>query len=121
MKRIAASILAILWAAALAGEGQSAAPLRDPWVPPGVREQAQSPQAAELQGPALRAQVERKLRASFAAADTEHRGSITLEQAHTAHLGFVEENFTAMDETHSGRVTFDDVARFLHARGARTF
>lgn len=121
MKRLAAFILASLCVAAFAGEGQSAEPLRDPWVPPGARGPAQTPQAAELQGPALRAQVERKLRASFDAADTERRGSITIGQAHAAHLGFVEENFAAIDEAHSGRVSFSDVARFLRARGARTF
>ena len=119
MKRWGVLIAACACLGATAGEGRSEVPLRDPWVPPAVREQA--PQAAELQGPALRAQVESKLRASFDAADTTHRGSITLDEARAARLGFVAENFAAIDEARSGRVTFDDVKRFLRQRGARTF
>jgi len=122
MKRLLALLLAAGCAtgAAVAGEGVSTAPLRDPWLPPGSRGAAQAPQASELRGESLRAQVERKLRASFDAADIARRGSITREEAHAARLGFVADNFDAIDEARTGRVSFEDVKRFLRARGART-
>jgi hypothetical protein len=94
------------------------APLRDPWVPPSVREHAQP--MPETRGEPLRAQVERKLRHAFDAADTQHAGSITLEQARAAQLGYVVQNFGEIDTARSGRVTFDDVKRFLRSRGARS-
>ena len=117
MKRVAASFLLLCCALACAGEGQSTAPLRDPWVPPAVREQARP--APETRGAALRAQVERKLRNHFDAADTQRQGSITREQARAARLGFIADNFDAIDQARSGRVSFDDVKRYLRTRGAR--
>ena len=104
--------------AALAGNGQMLAPLRDPWAPPAVRDGARA--APETRGAELRAQVERKLRRHFDAADVEHRGSITREQARAARLAIVADNFDAIDAARSGRVTFEDYKRFLRARGART-
>jgi hypothetical protein len=118
MKRLALVFLLFAAVAAHAGEGQSMAPLRYPYVPPAVREQARP--APETRGNALRAQVERKLRGDFDAADTRRQGSITREQARAARLGFVAENFDAIDEAKNGRVTFDDVRRYLRSRGART-
>lgn len=114
----AAVVAAAFVASAWAGEGRSDAPLRDPWVPPAARSRA--PPSAPTHGDALRAQVERKLRESFDAADIEHRGSITREQARAARLGAVEENFDNIDERRSGRATFEDFKRFLRARGAKT-
>jgi hypothetical protein len=121
MKHIAFLFAAIAFGTAWAADEQPAPPipqLRDPYVPPAVREHARP--VPETRGPALHAQVERKLRQNFEAADTQHQGSITREQARAAQLGFVVENFDAIDETRSGRVTFDDVKRFLRAKGART-
>ncbi len=43
-------------------------PMRDPWVPPELRKPAPAP---PTQGAALRAQVERKLKAGFDAADVK--------------------------------------------------
>jgi hypothetical protein len=117
MKR-RAWLLLLASAGALAGEGRLDAPLRDPWVPPAVREQVRP--AAPTHGSALRAQVERKLRDRFDAADARREGSITREQARAARLGFVDEHFDAIDEARKGRVTFEDVKRYLRARGART-
>jgi hypothetical protein len=95
------------------------AALRDPSVPPAVRERARNePHAPHAD---LHAQVEAKLRRSFDAADIEHRGSITRDQARAAQLGIVADNFEAIDSAHTGRVTFEDYKRFLRARGARTF
>ena len=117
MTRIAFLLVLFACAGASAGEGQSLAPLRDPYVPPSVREQARP--APETSGSALRAQVERKLRDNFDKADTQRRGSITREEARTARLGFIAENFEAIDEAGSGRVTYDDVKRYLRSKGAR--
>jgi hypothetical protein len=118
MKRIAFAAFALAAACAYAEGGPTVGPLRDPWVPPEVR--AQPHQRNETRGEALRGQVERKLRESFDAADVEGRGSITREQARAANLGVVADNFDAIDAARSGRVSFDDLKRFLRSRGAKT-
>jgi hypothetical protein len=71
----------VMSTAALAADGIAEAPMRDPWVPPSVRQAASAPLT---RGTALQAQVQAKLKASFDAADVEKRGSITLEQARAA-------------------------------------
>jgi hypothetical protein len=122
MMRIRALLIAItagaIGACAVAGDGPAVGPLRDPWVPPAARAQPRTHE--ETRGEALRGQVENKLRESFAAADTQGQGSITREQARAANLGVVADNFDAIDEARTGRVTFDDLKRFLRSRGAKT-
>ena len=104
---------------ASAQQAQMHAPLQDPWVPPAVRKALpQVPTQAPTQGAALKAQVESKLRAGFAAADTDGGGTITLAQARAAGLGFVANNFREIDTAHTGRVSFDDVKRYLRRQGA---
>jgi hypothetical protein len=113
-------VIALCWpmtTGAWAGEGQADVPMRDPWVPPAVRQAASAP---ETRGAALHAQVDAKLRQSFDAADVEHTGSITLEQARAANLGMVANNFDRIDVRKTGRVSFEDVKRFLKGRGALT-
>ena len=100
------------------GEGHSAGPLRGPWIPQSAR--IEGPPPPETRGDALRAQVERKLQATFAAADSEGRGSITRDQARAAHLGIVADNFEQIDQGRTGRVSFEDLKRYLRQRGART-
>lgn len=95
---------------------QSPQPLRDPWVPP---ESRKASTATPTEGAALRAQVERKLKLAFDAADVGHTGSLTREQANAAGLGFVAKYFDEIDRQKSGTVRFDDVKRFLVARGAQ--
>jgi hypothetical protein len=95
---------------------QSTQPLRDPWVPP---ESRKTPTATPTEGAALRAQVERKLKLAFDAADVGHTGSLTREQASAAGLGFVAKHFDEIDRQKSGAVGFDDVKRFLVVRGAQ--
>ena len=90
-------------------------PMLDPWVPPTLRKAAPHPPA---EGLALKVQVERKLRASFDAADVAGAGSLTREQASAAGLGFVVKNFDRIDAAGTGRVTFDDLKRYLRAQGA---
>ena len=94
--------------------------LRDPWVPDAVKAKKlnAAPEEHATQGAALRAQVERKLRASFDSADVEGRGSITLAQARAAGLGRIARDFDQIDALGAGRITFDDYKRHLRARGA---
>lgn len=92
------------------------APMRDPWVPPGLRKPAAAPAP---QGAALRAQVERKLKAGFDTADVNRSGTVTREQARAAGLGYVVKHFEAIDRQRAGAVSFDDVKRFLRGRGAQ--
>ena len=68
---------------------------------------------------ALQAQVERKLRESFDAADVVRAGALTREQADAAGLGVVAKNFDRIDTAKTGRVTFEDLKRYLRGRGAK--
>lgn len=91
-------------------------PLRDPWVPPESRKPSTAP---PVEGAALRAQVEHKLKQAFDAADVNHTGSLTRQQASAAGFGFVARHFDEIDRQKTGAVRFDDVKRFLVARGAQ--
>ena len=113
----------ILWATApsyvLAADPMSVTsqqPLRDPWVPPDARKPSTAP---PTEGAALRAQVERKLRQAFDAADVNHSGSLTRQQANAGGLGFVARHFDEIDRQKSGAVRFDDVKRYMVERGAK--
>ncbi len=112
--RLAAIALAVAIAGGAAAQS-TPPPMLDPWVPPSQRKAAVRPPAA---GADLRAQVERKLRANFDAADTTGAGSITRAQAQAAGLGFVANHFDRIDAGATGRVTFDDLKRYLRAQGA---
>jgi hypothetical protein len=107
---------ALLWAAqALAAEPPPA--LRDPWVPPATRASAAAqPVTQPSRGAALQAQVERKLRRRFEAADTAGTGRITREQALAAGLGRVADDFDRIDQAGAGSVSFEDVTRYLRSR-----
>lgn len=90
--------------------------IRDPWVPPELRTPV--PVAAP-QGAALRAQVERKLKAGFDRADVDRSGTVTRNQARAAGLGYIVKHFDDIDRQHAGAVSFDDVKHFLRDRGAQ--
>jgi hypothetical protein len=92
------------------------APMRDPWIPPAARKPSTSPPA---QGAALRRQVEQKLKKAFDQADVGHSGTVSLEQAQAANLGFVVRHFDDIDVNKTGVVQFDDVKQFLKKRGAQ--
>ncbi len=92
-------------------------PMRDPWVPPEARHPSTSP---PTRGAALHAQVERKLAASFEAADVNHTGALTRDEAKAAGLGFIVKHFDDIDTRRSGLIRFDDVTRYLDERRART-
>jgi hypothetical protein len=112
-------LLLLMWigTGAHAAGAVTEVPMLDPWVPPAVRQSASAP---VTRGAALQAQVQAKLRASFDAADVEHVGSITIAQARAARLGLVAHNFDRIDTHRSGRVSFEDLKRFLRSRGAAT-
>jgi len=116
VSRVSKLIGALVVSAAFAAVAQTMeTPMLDPWVPPTLRKAAPLPPA---EGMALKAQVERKLRASFDAADVAGTGSLTREQARAAGLGFVVKNFDRIDAAGAGRVTFDDLKRYLRTQGA---
>ena len=91
-------------------------PLRDPWVPPEARKPSTT---APTTGAALNAQVERKLKQAFDAADTGHTGALTREQAQAHGLRYISEHFDEIDRRNAGVVRFDDVKRFLRERGGK--
>jgi hypothetical protein len=91
-------------------------PLRDPWVPPDARKPST---ASPTEGAALRAQVERKLKQDFDAADVSHTGLLTRQQAIAAGLGFIAKHFDEIDRQKTGAVGFDEVKRYLVERGAQ--
>lgn len=111
--------LLMLAALSLAGPvhaGEPAvSPLCDPCVPPQLRGVTPAPQTYGTQ---LQAQVERKLRQSFDAADLARTGALTREQAKAAGLGLVADHFDRIDTRGTGKVTFEDLKRYLRARGA---
>ncbi|HEY1392800.1 MAG TPA: EF-hand domain-containing protein [Methylibium sp.] len=121
-KLLTTAALAGLAAAAQAAPDQEKplqAPLCDPCVPASVRGKAAvAPAAKQARGAELQAQAEAKLRASFAAADLEHAGSITRAQARAAGLGLVADNFERIDAAGRSRVSFEDLKRYLRSRGA---
>jgi hypothetical protein len=116
-RTIATIVCALVPLAAFAADGIAEVPMRDPWVPPAARQAASAPLT---RGAALHAQVEAKLKKEFNAADVERRGSITLEQARAAKLGIVADHFHRIDVRRSGRVSFEDLKRYLRGRGAAT-
>ena len=91
-------------------------PLRDPWVPPEARKPSTAP---PTEGVALRAQVERKLKQDFDAADVTHIGLLTRQQAIAAGLGFIAKHFDEIDRQKTGTVGFNDVKRYLVQHGAQ--
>jgi len=111
------ALLALMPLAAAAADAQAQVTMRDPWVPPAVRRAASAP---TTQGAALNAQVEKKLRAHFDAADADHDGLLTLAEAQAAKLGVVANQFGRIDMRHTGRVSFEDLKRYLRGRGATT-
>ncbi|MED5619427.1 EF-hand domain-containing protein [Ideonella sp. BN130291] len=99
-----------------AGAAEPPPALRDPWVPPATQARAAAqPPVAPSSGATLQAQVERKLRQRFAAADTAGTGRITREQARAVGLGRVADDFEQIDRAHTGSISFEDVKRHLRA------
>lgn len=115
--RLTKALSALIIAGAATGAAATVleTPRLDPWVPPTQRKAATRPPAT---GADLKTQVERKLFASFDAADVDRVGTVTRDQARAAGLGFIVNHFDRIDSAGSGRVGFDDLKRYLRARGA---
>ena len=112
-----ALILSLLGLAAVA----RATPHLDPGKPPAAAQQAAQAEIrtrAASVGATLDADAERLLRASFDAADTAHRGTLTRAQAQAGGFGWIANHFDAIDTQRTGRVSFDDVKRYLAATRA---
>jgi hypothetical protein len=109
-------LLLMLPLSAAAADFASTPVPRDPWVPPELRKALP---VAPSHGASLDQQVRQKLQASFDAADVAHTGTLTREQARSGGFGFVANNFDRIDVDRKGRVTFDDLLRYLRANGAR--
>ncbi len=87
---------------------------------PNVPYEARRPTAGtQTSDGALRAQVMRKLQSQFNEADVRQKGLLTQEEARTAGLGFVADNFKQIDTYRTGRVSFADVRRFMQLQNAR--
>lgn len=121
MKRLCIAAALLATATFAAADDEATTTLRDPWVPPAVRAQAAA-DAASAAGRAsamsTQAQVQRKLKAGFDAADTQHTGRITKAQAQAAGLGQIAANFERIDAGKRGSVSFEDYLRWLRSRGA---
>jgi len=104
--------LALLLVAAAA----RAAPFRDPGTPPAATlqaAQAENRARPASVGTTLDTDAERLLRASFDAADTAHSGTLSRAQAQAGGFGWIANRFDAIDTRRAGRVSFDDVRRYL--------
>jgi hypothetical protein len=88
---------------------------QQPYVPKEQRIPSREPPAS---GEALHAQVAQKLRERFDAADADHSGTLTQQEAQRAGLGYVSENFAAIDTSHRGEVSFEQVQAWLDKRAA---
>jgi carboxypeptidase C (cathepsin A) len=89
--------------------------LRDPMLPQALRSVVPVPPTKD---DALKAEVEQRLRTLFDGARAKRTGMLTLEEARAAGLGFIANNFTAIDARGAGSVTFEDVKRFMREQGA---
>ena len=98
-----------------------AGPFRDPGAPsPSTQDAAQSEnrvRAASV-GTTLQSDAERHLRASFDAADTAHQGMLSRAEAQAGGFGWIANHFDEIDVAHAGRVSFEDVKRYLQVRDA---
>ena len=103
----------------LAAAAAQAAPRLDPGRPPSaVQQAAQADDRARPAsvGTALHSDAEQHLRDSFDAADAAHRGSLSREEAQAGGFGWIASHFDAIDTRHAGRVSFDDVRRYLSSQ-----
>lgn len=84
-----------------------------PYLPPELRTPSPGKPAS---GQDLRSEAMLKLQRRFEEADLDASGSLTREEARRAGLGFVDSNFDDIDTARSGKVSFDDVRKFMQQR-----
>lgn len=106
--------IAVMGAAQTAEQQQSdMAPRADPYVPPAKR--VPSPETA-ASGEALRVQALQKLKLRFEQADLDANGSLTLDEARRAGLGYVADHFDEIDRARNGKVSFEDLRLYMAQR-----
>ncbi|MCX4161812.1 MULTISPECIES: EF-hand domain-containing protein [Paraburkholderia] len=84
-------------------------------VQPGVPRSSQP----ALSGRALDAHVLTQLKQRFDAADTDHTGRISVDQARSAGWGYLVNHFGQIDKAGRGTVSFDEIANYMRGMGAR--
>lgn len=109
------SLCAALAVTAGGAMAQSAAANPGPSLPPALRNPpAHAP--APASGQALRNEAMHKLKRHFDEADRDASGSLTRDEAQLAGLGFVAASFDEIDTAKRGKVSFDDVKKFMQQR-----
>lgn len=112
---------ALILAALLVAAAAQAGPFLDPGRPPASAQQAAQAEGrtrAASVGAALHSEAMERLHASFDAADVAHRGTLSRDEARAGGFGWIADRFEAIDTRHAGRVSFDDVRRYLGSRSA---
>jgi hypothetical protein len=119
MNRIQSSLVLCaalsLFAPCAMGQASSAHP--GPSLPPALR--TPSP-AVPASGQALRDEAMRKLQRRFEEADLDASGSLSRDEARRAGLGFVVASFDEIDSARRGKVSFEDVKKFMQQRRKST-
>ena len=110
---------ALIVSTLLVATAAGAAPHLDPGVPPAAAlqaAQAENRTRPASVGATLDSEAEQHLRASFDAADTAHRGTLSRAEAQAGGFGWIANHFDAIDTRRTGRVSFDDVRSYLQLR-----
>ena len=107
----------LVLSALLAAAAAHATPFLDPGKPPAAAQAEARTRPASV-GATLDSDAMAHLRASFDAADTAHRGTLSRDEAQAGGFGWIASHFDAIDTQHAGRVSFDDVKRYLGSRSA---
>jgi hypothetical protein len=102
--------LLFLLAAAMPAAGAQDKPCHDPCVPEAARK---APRTSSPAGAALREQAVLKLKQRFDDADADRNGSLTMAEARDGGFGYVARHFEQIDSQRRGKVSFDDVRRYL--------
>ncbi|MES2319136.1 MAG: EF-hand domain-containing protein [Pseudomonadota bacterium] len=104
-------VLATLAGGAAAQDGR---PNPGPSLPPHLRNPTTT--QAPASGQALRNEAMQKLKRRFDEADLDANGSLTREEAQRGGLGYVFVSFDEIDSAGRGKVSFDDVKKFMQQR-----
>jgi len=115
-KLLLMTILALSTATASAAGNGNEPPVpacADPCVPQRLRHAPATPAAS---GAALQQQAVAKLRQRFSEADLDANGALTRDEARKAGLGWVVNHFAEIDSAGSGKVTFEDMRRYMAKR-----
>lgn len=81
-----------------------------PSLPPALRTPSAQPAAS---GQALRNEAMQKLKRRFDEADLDASGSLTRAEAQRGGLGYAVASFDDIDSARRGKVSFDDVKKFM--------